>query len=231
MKKNNLSLALSDSLHENVVDSISEVAEVGLDIIMEDGVLKEIPILSTVISVYRIGKDIKSRYNIKKLAIFIDEINSQIVSNEKRDDYRNKIQENIELRNKEIEYLIVLIDRYLNYDKPKLLAKLYLSYLNGNINWEELCGYAEIIDRFILFDLKILIESSTEFYVRTNDNEEVYLRLEALGLLKDISNNTPFVEEENGSTSITSLSLLAFQNKEKKYKKTGFGEKLVFILQ
>lgn len=67
-----------------------------------------------------------------------------------------------------IEYILVLIDRYVSYDKPKMLGKLYMAYFDGEIVWEEMIMYAEIIDRFILLDYNTLISDSNRFVVHKN---------------------------------------------------------------
>ena len=57
--KKTLSTAFADSLKEESIACIGEYAEIGLDAVMEDGILKDIPIVSTVIAVYKIGSSIK----------------------------------------------------------------------------------------------------------------------------------------------------------------------------
>ena len=73
------------------------------------------------------------------------------------------------------EYILVLIDRYVSYDKPKMLAKLYMAYFDGEIVWEEMIMYAEIIDRFILLDYNTLISDSNRFVVHKNVGGEAIL--------------------------------------------------------
>lgn len=78
MTEENLSVAFSDSLEVDIVEGVSELAEIGLDSIMDEGMLKEVPFLSTVVSLYKIGTSLKERHNLKKLAIFLDGINKGI---------------------------------------------------------------------------------------------------------------------------------------------------------
>ena len=73
MEEKSLSVAFGDSLKEDSVSCISDLAEVGLDAIFEDGMLKDIPILSTAVSLYKIGSSIKERHNLKKLILFLSE--------------------------------------------------------------------------------------------------------------------------------------------------------------
>lgn len=50
-----------------------------------------------------------------------------------REKYILNFQNNQKTRNKELAYLMVVLDKYINLDKPQMLAKTYLSYLNGEI--------------------------------------------------------------------------------------------------
>ena len=94
MKEKSLSISFADSLAEESIACISGYAEIGLDAVMEDGILKDIPIISTAISLYKIGSSIKERHDLKKLLIFLNEINNGIIDEEKRQEYQNKFQSN-----------------------------------------------------------------------------------------------------------------------------------------
>ena len=72
---NDLSKSLKDSLSPEFESIISNAAELGIDALLEDGILKDIPFISSAISIYRIGKSIKERHNLKKLICFLDELN------------------------------------------------------------------------------------------------------------------------------------------------------------
>ena len=85
MDEKSLTIAFGDSLTDKSVDCLSSLAEVGLDSIMEDGLFKDVPILSTVVSLYKIGDNIKDRYNIKKLIAFLNEINNEIPNEKERE--------------------------------------------------------------------------------------------------------------------------------------------------
>ena len=231
MEEKSLSISFADSLAEESIFCIGEYAEIGLDAIMEDGILKDIPIVSTAIAIYKIGNSIKERHNLKKLVVFLNELNNGITDEQKRKDYQQKFQSNEKFRNQEIEYLLVLIDRYINYDKPQMLAKLYLAYLDGTIIWEELTMYAEVIDRFLLLDCKFLTSESEVYTTYRNIGVEPILRLVALGLMVEESSNSLWTDDGRGGFAVTTASMERAKSKEKRYKKTEFGEKLATILR
>lgn len=231
MIEKSLSGSFGESLKENSIDIVSDYIELGLDSVLEDGLLKDVPIASTVVALYKIGNSFKERHNLKKLYIFINEINKGIVNEDKLHEYKEKFQANDKYRNQEIEYLLVLLDRYVNYDKPQMLAKLYLAYLDGFIVWEELTMYAEVIDRFLLLDRNTLVSNSEEFITYHNIGAESILRLVALGLLAEESNNSLFEESSRGGFAVTTSSMSRMKSKERKYKRTEFGQKLAMILR
>lgn len=231
MEEKSLAIAFGNSLKEDTVSIAGDIAEVGLDSILEDGLLKDIPIVSVAVAIYKIGTSLKERHNLKKLSIFIGEINRRICDDQKREEYKARFQSNDKFRNQEIEYLLVLIDRYISYDKPTMLAKLYIAYLDGIIIWEELTMYAEVVDRFFLLDFRTLISDADEIIVHRNIGGESVQRLVALGLMAETTNTSPFVEHGNGNVGITWDSVKNFDTQNKKYRKTEFGEKLAVILR
>lgn len=131
MEEKSLSLSFGDSLTKEISDCVGKFVEVGIDSIMEDGLLKDIPFISTAISIYRIGKSVQECHHIKKLASFLEEIQNEVVDEADRQKYRKKFQGNKAFRDQELEYVLILIDRYIGYEKPQMLAKLYLAYLDG----------------------------------------------------------------------------------------------------
>ena len=55
MMSNNLSLALRDSINTEAGSIAANIAEIGLDSIIDDDMLREVPILSTAVSLYKLG--------------------------------------------------------------------------------------------------------------------------------------------------------------------------------
>jgi len=189
MEEQSLALSFSNSLTEEVSGIVGEYAEIGLDALVEDGLLKDIPIVSTAVAIYRIGKSIRERHHIAKLIAFLNEINKGIDDEEKRRNYRDKFAANEKFRNQELEYILILIDRYINQDKARMLAKLYLAYLSDRINWDEFVSFAEIVDRLLPDDVKTMMIADHGIYVMYGrSGAEPVARLCALGLMVEETN-------------------------------------------
>ena len=73
---------------------LAEIAEAALDSITNDGFLTNVPLISTVVSLYKIGNSIRERAYLKKLAIFIDKFNRGTVDEEERQLHIQKYQAN-----------------------------------------------------------------------------------------------------------------------------------------
>ncbi len=188
---NNIDLAcsLSQSIGDNTVSILSDIAEAGLDSILNDGLLKDIPFVSTAVSIYHIGHHVSELHHLKKLAVFIDEINKDIIDDDKRKEYILKLSSHSKKMNSELEYVLVIINRYLDYYKPRILAKLYIAYLDKKISWIEFTEYSEVIDRLLYSDFYSLCEFM--FHGGINSEEEKndiasVLRLQSVGLVENI---------------------------------------------
>lgn len=231
MEEKSLACSFGDSLSEEVSGCVGEYIEVGLDSIMEDGILKDIPFISTVISLYKIGKSVHECHHVKKMATFLNEIHNRVADETDRVKYREKFQGDEKFRNQELEYIMIIIDRYIGYEKPKMLAKLYLAYLDGTIIWEEFTMYAEVIDRFLPQDCRTLVMDSFTFHTRDNVGAESILRLVALGLMAEDNSVSITKAQKTLKGESRSASQISRDSKMKTYKRTEFGRKLADILR
>ena len=218
--------AMQESITEETSDILSNIAEISLDAIMNDGFLKEVPILSTAVSMFKIGNSLRERHYVKKLASFVLALNYGIADDKARECYRQKVTNDPKRRNKELEYILILIDRYLHENKPSLLAKLYLSYLDDFITWNDFTKYAEVVDRFLPGDCETLLSAETYKTERDIDTDSIQ-RLIALGLVIE-GFRTIAIQEEDGTVSIDSPELR--EKNERNYSRTEFGNNLVKII-
>ena len=183
MLQNKLASSFSDSLNEECKKLATDAAELSLDSLLKDSALKDIPFISTAVSLYNIGVSIKDIHNIKKLAIFLEDLNKKILNTSDLEKYKARFKSNKKASEKELEYLLVILDRYVEYEKPKLLSEIYFAYLNKEINFNQLQAYSVVIDRLFPLDIPILKKADKGPIEISERNESQILRLSALGLL------------------------------------------------
>ena len=138
---------------------------------------------------------------------------------QQREKYILNFQKDQKIRNKELAYLMVVLDKYINLDKPQMLAKTYLPYLNGEITWNEVMKYSEVIDRLLPGDIELLAVGMRE-NVNYQNVDDGILRLVALGLMVSFPDKT---EYNNHTIDIA-------DGRDQNYMWTRFGETFVNIL-
>lgn len=129
-------------------------------------------------------------------------------------------------RKRDIEYLLILLERYIEEDKARRLAKIYEAYLDKEISWDDLRLFAETLDRFLPGDYEMLREKETFQTLRGRD-AEVLLRLTGLGLLiEDIHRQQWDVVD----TTLIFDDPDEIEKEERVYRRTEFGNRMVSIL-
>jgi hypothetical protein len=217
----NLSEAFKKELESSGTEIAVQYAEYGLDLLIEDDVIKDIPFISTVVSLYKIGKTISDRHHIKQLCIFLNEIGYGI-SGDKREKYINDfVNKKDKDKEKELEYVVIILAQYLGEDKPRWLAKLYLAFLTNEIEWREFAAYSEIINRFLPGDIEALKQEEWS-QVKDEEVPDALIRMSSYGVYTAISR--PVTTENYPGTIMIPAS------DKKDYRITLFGRKLMYIL-
>ena len=217
----NLAESFKKELESPTTDIAVQYAEYGLDLLVEDDVLKDIPFISTVVSIYKIGKTMSDRHYIKQLCIFLNEIEYGISADKKNkyiNDFSNK---NDKDKEKELEYVVVILSQYLGEDKPRWLAKLYLAFLINEIEWREFAAYSEIINRFLPGDIEALKQEEWS-QVKDEEVPDTLIRMSSCGIYMAISKSVT-APNYPGTIEIPASNI-------KDYRITAFGKKLKNIL-
>jgi len=124
---------------ENV---IVDFVELGIDSFLDEGVVKDIPIIGSIVGIYKIGKSIRDAFFIKKLINFI--YNLKNISTKERQKFIDKcIYEDKNFQEK----LICTLDKIDDIDKCKYLSKIFICYGKGYITYLEFRRYMIAIER------------------------------------------------------------------------------------
>lgn len=154
-----------------------DVAEVGLDTFLNEGVFKNLPVLSIANGVFKASAAVKRHFQINSLTQFVNGMNAGIVDVARKEEIRQRLLDDDKQTAKELEYILVLIDNYFDEEKSRLLAVFYLAYLDGMLDWEEFVVCSKIIDDLFVKDI-LLIKSNG------GTRSDVYQRLVSKGLIR-----------------------------------------------
>ncbi len=162
LKKDNNYYSLNESIKNELFNTSIDIsinyAEISLDAFFNEGLFKDIPFVSTLYSVYKIGNTIRDACFVKKLLIFLREYNNGNINKNKLEKFKEKIENDVSYKVKVTENLITYLDRFDQNFKAKLLARLFIACINGNFNWEIFIDLSTIIDRLFINDIKVIQE-------------------------------------------------------------------------
>src|SRR5262245_61944564 len=104
MSSESLDLSLIESIKSSDLKDIAvDLSEIGLDSLLEDGLLKDIPVFGSLVKLYKTGQTIRDALFAKKLLLFLQGISK--VSPEQRratieklnasEDFQKQVGENL----------------------------------------------------------------------------------------------------------------------------------------
>ncbi|MDS3859535.1 hypothetical protein RIF25_01810 [Thermosynechococcaceae cyanobacterium BACA0444] len=141
---------LGDSLTETLAESelsdlSSEIAEVALDSFLQDGFLKDLPVINIITGLWKTGVTVRDFLLTKKLIYFLNEI--QDIPAERRKRMLANLERDKEFRGKVGDNLMLLIDRLDSLGKARFLGKAFRAYVNESFDSSHFWDLALIIDR------------------------------------------------------------------------------------
>lgn len=175
----------NDSLVIDSSDIMGDYLELGIDSILENDSLKEIPIIKTFLSVGKIAKNIRERNLIKNLVIFLNELNSGNIDKEKLNRHKEELRQDHKKAEKELGRVLIILEQTIDNIKSSILGKLYKAYINQEIDWNLFVEFSEITNRLYVNDLSILLLIYNNQLGDTSNRSDLYRieRLNSLGVV------------------------------------------------
>lgn len=162
MGKSKISDQLESAIgNHSLQDSTSALMEVALDSVMEDGTLRDIPILGSLIGFGRAAVSIRDRMFINKLGYFLKEIES--VPSEKRRAMIDEINASEEAEVKVGEKILYVVDRCQDHESSRAAGKIFKAFLEKDIVYSEFVSLAAAVDRLAFSDLLRFIMEEREW--------------------------------------------------------------------
>lgn len=159
-------------------------SEIVIDSLLDDGTLKDIPILGNIFKVYSIAQNISNNVFSRKLLRFMMELGT--VPDIERVEFVKKLDDNLEFKKEVGEKLLFILDKLDDVKKAIYLAKAFKLYLDQSISYKDYLVLAYIIDKF---NIAYLPELSVSFkYQIDNMPAEIYDHFLYCGILQSKGN-------------------------------------------
>lgn len=145
-----------DNLHSLTAD----LSEAVIDNVLKEGLVKEIPIIGTLVGLGKVALGIRERLFLKKIISFLAELEGIDVSQRKA--MVDQINSSKNYRIKVGEKLLYIIERCDDYEKAQLVGRLFSAFLGKRLTYSEFLKSATIVERAFMEDLKWFIKNNSE---------------------------------------------------------------------
>ncbi|MDW3196739.1 MAG: hypothetical protein R8G66_30465 [Cytophagales bacterium] len=157
--KKDLSKELDKTLKKDNLEKVGiGISEVLTDAVLEEGILKDIPIIGTLVGLSKAGASLKDRLLIKKILSFLSEID--VIPAEKRASMIDDINDNGKFKIRVGEKLLYIIDRCEDHEKAVLTAVMFKSFLTERISYSDFIRSAKILEDVPIDELELFVNSN-----------------------------------------------------------------------
>ncbi len=179
----------------------SEIAELGIDSLLDEGIFKSIPIISLLIGIGKTAQNIHDRNLLKQTIKFINTFNEKSIPKDKLEKYRKRLKTNPKFAEEELGRVIILLNSNVDLIKSEILAKFYRAYVSEEITWEEFCELSAVTTRLFISDLRLLYDIYNK-HISDTTQCQVYQaeRLISLGLLDSAMKSMTIGRESSSHT-------------------------------
>lgn len=143
------------AISSETIEVAANIGEMALDSVLQEGVLRDIPILSTIASIYHMGSSIQNALFLRNIGTFLVELKIGRFK-EKSIELMRKIGADENFRKKVSDIILILNTKFENTKKAKILAGVLLALAERNIDendFDLLCG---IINELTINDYNII---------------------------------------------------------------------------
>ena len=177
-----------DSIFTDAFNSYGgDIIETGVDSLLGDGLLKDVPVINTIMGVIKTVLSIRERMFLKNTIVFLSSFNNGTAESDKVDAYKTKLSDDAQAP-KEMERVVLLLNQYVDTIKSRYLALMYKKYVFGEYDWSKFCELSDILSRLFLEDILTI----KEIYNSENHTAKYHIlsipynvrRLESIGLVE-----------------------------------------------
>jgi hypothetical protein len=146
-----LELVIKDS---DLPSLSKDFAEIAIDGIMDDGVLRDLPLISGLVGVIKFGNSINKYLSAKKIYKFLFELNK--IPQEQRVKKIDEINNSKKYQSSVGEMIFELLERIESDRKPEIVGKMFAAVIEEKINFSDYLRCAHIVKNFFYYDLETL---------------------------------------------------------------------------
>jgi len=206
--------SFKETLFDTTIDMSIDYLELGLDAVTDNEIIKQFPIVGSVVKLGKLAIAIRDRHLLKKTLEFIRTVNNGNIALPKIEKYKSELESNPKKMERELEHVLILLDNQIDGNKSRVLGHFFIAYINGFFDWEDFSIFSEILDRISIHDFPFLGEAYQQDYLHVSTANMLAIlsiqRLNGLGLIR--SPDTKFIIDNtiNKNAQITELGKIFY---------------------
>lgn len=184
-------------------DTLVDWAELGLDNLLTNEALRELPLVKTVLGVAKGTLGLRDRFLVQKVGRFLISLGE--VEEEEKQKFLQRLSESERYRTKVMDHLLLLIDRLDDADKANIIGELFKATIREEIAIDTFLKLSAIVETAYISDLQafmsVPIDDLNYFgFLKSNAmTPEVMKQLASLGLLSErIAPNSLMFQMQHG---------------------------------
>lgn len=171
--------SLEETLLESELTSVgTEVSEIAIDLVIDDGVLKDVPIISTLVGLGKTAASVREYLFLKKIIAFITKIST--VSKSDRQKMVKRINESDDFKVKVGEKLLYLIDKTEDHETAGIIGLLFAAFVENKMDYSDFLRCSVVVNSVFVEDLKSFVSSDSTYVHIENAGELVGTSLYSL---------------------------------------------------
>lgn len=151
----NTSKEVGEALISDNFDNALDYAEIGLDAFVSSGILKEIPIVKTIVGFVKSGLKVKEIFFAKKILTFLKAFHSGKLPKDKFNKFQEDFTTDEKYRAKVMEQIMVFNDTFLQVEKSKIFANLFAAHLNGFYEWDDFINLSYCLNQLNMYGVPL----------------------------------------------------------------------------
>jgi len=156
-----------------------DVLELSLDVLLEDDILKDAPLVGVAAKLYSAGSKIHMYHVQKNILHFFQEYSHGAINQSKREEFLARFQDDQKYRRDVLDIILISLTKYHDAIQARVLANLIVAHLNGLMDFQQLraCEFAlNMLNPLAYQYLDVLAKSETPFVTNRPDrNQEALL--------------------------------------------------------
>jgi hypothetical protein len=153
---NELEQSIENTLETSDLTEVNiDLAEITLDSFLNDGILKELPVVKTILAIGKFGLKIQELIFLKKVLKFLTQLDS--TSTEERSVFISKVEKDEEYNKKVGLALLLILDKLEDLEKPEIIGKLFSASVKGIIDYQMFLRLSNLVQKLFIPDFNSVL--------------------------------------------------------------------------